>query len=90
MLSVILCVPCVCVFLGKPICICIRICVSFSALSVHCPRLRTLLIRRCPRVTERSLAPLRQRRLFIDRPQQDVGHNAYNLNDFYPSDFLVY
>jgi len=62
----------------------------FSALTVHCLRLRTLLIRRCPRVTELSLAPLRQRRLYIDRPQPDVGLNAYNLNDFYPSDFLVY
>ncbi|XP_039488648.1 F-box/LRR-repeat protein 15 isoform X1 [Drosophila santomea] len=60
------------------------------ALTVHCLRLQTLLIRRCPRVTERSLAPLRQRRLYIDRPQQDLGLNAYNLNDFYPSDFLVY
>ncbi|XP_034125247.1 F-box/LRR-repeat protein 15 isoform X1 [Drosophila guanche] len=70
-------------------------CVAISdygvhALTVHCLSLRTLLIRRCPRVTEHSLAPLRQRRLYIDRPWQDNAHNAYNLNDFYPSDFLVY
>ncbi|EDW77597.1 uncharacterized protein Dwil_GK24586 [Drosophila willistoni] len=68
------------------------------ALTVHCPRLRSLHILRCLRITELSLAALRQRQLFyIDRPPpplQDVNavahNNAYNLNDFYPSDFLVY
>ncbi|KAL7741507.1 hypothetical protein ACLKA6_000821 [Drosophila palustris] len=63
------------------------------ALSVQCKRLQSLLIQRCHRITERSLAPLRQQRVLIDRPRprQDNAHNAaYNINDFYPSDFLVY
>ncbi|XP_030557077.1 F-box/LRR-repeat protein 15 isoform X1 [Drosophila novamexicana] len=60
------------------------------ALSVHCKRLQSLRIQRCHRITERSLAPLRQR-VHIDRPRpRQDAHNAYNLNDFYPSDFLVY
>jgi len=66
------------------------ICISFSALSVQCKRLQSLLIQRCHRITERSLAPLRQR-VLIDRPRpRQDAHNVYNLNDFYPSDFLVY
>ncbi|KAH8377526.1 hypothetical protein KR093_005803 [Drosophila rubida] len=59
------------------------------ALGVHCKQLQSLLIQRCHRITERSLAPLRQQRVHIDRPRPRDAV-AYNLNDFYPSDFLVY
>ncbi|XP_062127509.1 F-box/LRR-repeat protein 15 isoform X2 [Drosophila sulfurigaster albostrigata] len=60
------------------------------ALGVHCKRLQSLLIQRCHRITERALAPLRQQRVHIDRPRAQNVAAAYNLNDFYPSDFLIY
>ncbi|KAH8402935.1 hypothetical protein KR222_000473 [Zaprionus bogoriensis] len=61
------------------------------ALSAHCQRLQSLHVQRCHRITERSLAPLRAR-VHIDRPRprQDAHHAQLHLNDFYPSDFLVY
>ncbi|XP_073825264.1 F-box and leucine rich repeat protein jetlag isoform X2 [Musca autumnalis] len=58
---------------------------GIHALSNYCQRLQSLFIRHCPRVTERSLGPLRKR-VFIDRP----NHLDFNQNDFYPSDFLIY
>ncbi|XP_036328830.1 F-box/LRR-repeat protein 15 isoform X2 [Rhagoletis pomonella] len=58
---------------------------GIHAIATHCTQLRSLLVQRCPRVTERSLAPLRKR-AYVDRQSQ---LDMY-LNDFYPSDFLIY
>lgn len=44
-----------------------------SSLTKSCPKLQSLMVQRCPLVTERVLAPLRGR-LHIDRPSV-----AYNL-----------
>uniref|UniRef100_A0A1A9UPK7 F-box/LRR-repeat protein 15-like leucin rich repeat domain-containing protein n=1 Tax=Glossina austeni TaxID=7395 RepID=A0A1A9UPK7_GLOAU len=57
------------------------------AISTRCTRLRTLLVLCCPRVTERSLGPLRKR-IYIDKTNR--SEPSLNINDFYPSDFLIY
>ncbi|XP_011187354.1 F-box/LRR-repeat protein 15 isoform X1 [Zeugodacus cucurbitae] len=45
---------------------------GIHALTTTCQQLQSLMVQRCPNVTERVLAPLRGR-LFIDRPQ--LGYN---------------
>lgn len=40
----------------------------FSALSLYCTGLESLMVRDCPGITERSLSLLRGR-VFIDRPR---------------------
>ncbi|XP_018790774.1 PREDICTED: F-box/LRR-repeat protein 15 isoform X1 [Bactrocera latifrons] len=45
---------------------------GIHALTTTCQQLQSLMVHRCPNVTERVLAPLRGR-LFIDRPQ--LGYN---------------
>uniref|UniRef100_A0A1A9WKN1 F-box/LRR-repeat protein 15-like leucin rich repeat domain-containing protein n=1 Tax=Glossina brevipalpis TaxID=37001 RepID=A0A1A9WKN1_9MUSC len=57
------------------------------AISTRCTRLRTLLVLCCPRVTENSLGPLRKH-IYIDKTNQSEPY--LNINDFYPSDFLIY
>ncbi|XP_004524675.1 F-box/LRR-repeat protein 15 [Ceratitis capitata] len=58
---------------------------GIHAIASNCNQLLSLFVRRCPRVTEHSLAPLRKR-LYIDREIEVFSY----LNVFYPTDFLVY
>ncbi|CAD6999318.1 unnamed protein product [Ceratitis capitata] len=56
-------------------------CAAISDYGIHiltttCQKLQSLMVHRCPNVTERILAPLRGR-LFIDRPQ--LGYNLQAL-----------
>ncbi|XP_075152133.1 F-box and leucine rich repeat protein jetlag isoform X2 [Haematobia irritans] len=58
---------------------------GIQALGSYCQQLQSLFVRHCPRVSERSLGPLRKR-IFIDK-QFNLD---FNQNDFYPTDFLIY